>query len=158
MDLTHENEEHFIGFADIYLFQWYLCLLSIYILQAWNIFPSISAAMSCCTPQKYIWQLLIAVDSAPRFLVAFMYYNHYMAFRISGNVTLYQFLVALNSGLHMAENLSLLVLSIVTPNDNYCEFIHRTYRILLTFPHAENSCEINPSHMVFMICNFAQCI
>ena len=21
------------------------------------------------------------------------------------------------------------------------------------FPHAENSCEINPSHMVFMICN-----
>ena len=31
-------------------------------------------------------------------------------------------------------------------------------RILLTFPHAENSCEINPSHMVFMICNLAQCI
>ena len=26
-------------------------------------------------------------------------------------------------------------------------------RILLTFPHAENSCEINPSHMGFMICN-----
>ena len=31
-------------------------------------------------------------------------------------------------------------------------------RILLTFPQAENSYEINPSHMVFMICNFAQCI
>ena len=28
-------------------------------------------------------------------------------------------------------------------------------RILLTFPYAENSCEINPSHMVFMIFNFA---
>ena len=25
-------------------------------------------------------------------------------------------------------------------------------------PHAENSCEINPSHMVFMICNFAHYI
>ena len=33
-----------------------------------------------------------------------------------------------------------------------------TSRILLTFPHAENSFEINPSHMVFMFCNFAQCI
>ena len=33
-----------------------------------------------------------------------------------------------------------------------------TSRILLTFPHAENSCEINPSHMVFMIFNFAQCV
>ena len=31
-------------------------------------------------------------------------------------------------------------------------------RMLLTFPHAENSCEINPSHMVFMICNFAHYI
>ena len=31
-------------------------------------------------------------------------------------------------------------------------------RIRLTFPYIENSCEINPSHMVFMIFNFAQCI
>ena len=29
---------------------------------------------------------------------------------------------------------------------------------LLTFPHAQNSCEINPFHMVFMICNFAHYI
>ena len=31
-------------------------------------------------------------------------------------------------------------------------------RILLTFTHVENSCEINPSHMVFMIFNFAHLI
>ena len=31
-------------------------------------------------------------------------------------------------------------------------------RILPTFPHVENSCEINPSHMVFMIFNFVPCI
>ena len=31
-------------------------------------------------------------------------------------------------------------------------------RILLTVPHVENSCEINPSHMIFMIFNFAKCI
>ena len=30
--------------------------------------------------------------------------------------------------------------------------------ILLTFPHVENSCEINLPHMVFMIFNFVQCI
>ena len=30
--------------------------------------------------------------------------------------------------------------------------------ILRTFPHVENSCEIIPSHMVFIIFNFAQYI
>ena len=29
---------------------------------------------------------------------------------------------------------------------------------LLNFPHVENSCEINPSRMFFMIFNLAQCI
>ena len=31
-------------------------------------------------------------------------------------------------------------------------------RILLTFPHVEMSCEINPSQIVFKIFYFAQCI
>ena len=30
--------------------------------------------------------------------------------------------------------------------------------IHLNFPHVENGCEINSSHMVFMIFNFAHCI
>ena len=42
--------------------------------------------------------------------------------------------------------------------DLFWDWEYYSSRILLTFPHAENSCEINPSHMVFMICNFAQCI
>ena len=33
---------------------------------------------------------------------------------------------------------------------------HSSSRILLPFPHVENSCEINPSHMVFMTFNFAK--
>ena len=48
--------------------------------------------------------------------------------------------------------------NIITSDILYVCVIFEVSRILLTFPHAENICEINPSHMVFMICNFAQYI
>ena len=35
---------------------------------------------------------------------------------------------------------------------------HSISRILATFPRVDNSCEIIPSHMVFMIFNLEQCI
>ena len=41
---------------------------------------------------------------------------------------------------------------------NMHHLYYKYSRMLLTFPHAENSCEINPSYMIFMISNFAKCI
>ena len=32
------------------------------------------------------------------------------------------------------------------------------FSVTSDFPHVENSCEMNPSHMVFMIFNFGLCI
>ncbi|KAK2150078.1 hypothetical protein LSH36_424g00004 [Paralvinella palmiformis] len=87
--------------------------------RVWNLFPSISAAISCCTPQRYIWRLLIALHTAPRFMIACMYYNHYMAFSVSGNGVLYQMMVAVNSLLHVLENICLLTLSFVMSHENY---------------------------------------
>lgn len=40
-----------------------------------NYLPSISAAVGSYSPQKYIWRICIAIHSAPRYLVAYMYYS-----------------------------------------------------------------------------------
>lgn len=47
-----------------------------------NYLPSISAAVGSYSPQKYIWRICIAIHSAPRYLVAYMYYSivHYSLF------------------------------------------------------------------------------
>ncbi|KAK2160886.1 hypothetical protein LSH36_125g00008 [Paralvinella palmiformis] len=87
--------------------------------RVWNLFPSVSAAISCCTPQKYIWRLLIALHTAPRFMVACMYYNHYLAFRVAGSRRLFEIMVMVNSFLHVAENFCLLLLSVVGSDENY---------------------------------------
>ena len=52
-------------------------------------------------------------------MIACMYYCHYMAFSVAGNRSLYQVVVAVNSLLHVMENLCLLMLSFVMSHENY---------------------------------------
>uniref|UniRef100_A0A914UZ63 Post-GPI attachment to proteins factor 3 n=1 Tax=Plectus sambesii TaxID=2011161 RepID=A0A914UZ63_9BILA len=44
-----------------------------------NWLPSISAAIGDYTPERYIWRLLIAMHSAPRFGIAFAYKNFFIS-------------------------------------------------------------------------------
>ena len=96
--------------------------------QVRNYLPSISAAIGGFTPQRYIWRVSIALHSAPRFMIACMYYNFFTSYQISYKPTLYKFFSGLASFLHILENFALVMLTYVSSTENYskstcCELI-----------------------------------
>jgi len=84
-----------------------------------NLLPSISAAIGNYQPQRLVWQIAIVIHFLPRLMVARMYLKHYED-KIRKNRRKLGYLAVL---LNVAENFSLLGLSLFTSATNY--EIHR---------------------------------
>lgn len=81
----------------------------------WNFAPSISSAVSVFKPQYYVWRLGIALHSAPRLLLARMYYFYYR----QGLRGRFRNLVRATFTFNVIENLALLLLSFAASKDDF---------------------------------------
>jgi len=85
----------------------------------WNFLPSISAATSG-TPQRYVWQICVALHCTPRFLIAKGYHSlHRSLFLRTTSLFNFANLAKLAFFLHVVEIGALVGLSFISSTDNY---------------------------------------
>ncbi|XP_046388823.1 post-GPI attachment to proteins factor 2-like [Ischnura elegans] len=80
-----------------------------------NFLPSISAAIGSFYPQRYVWNLAIAMHAGPRLMVASMYYKYYLSILSSR----WHYVAKIACWLNVIENLALIGLTFISSADNY---------------------------------------
>lgn len=83
-----------------------------------NTIPSISA-ITGITPQRYIWRVCIALHSAPRFAVGFIYYHYYMRCLPAAVSHMYSALVCVLFWVYTLENSCLVGVTYIANVENY---------------------------------------
>lgn len=92
-----------------------------------NFLPSISASIGDCEPQRYIWRLCFALDSVPRYIIAYLQFlrllhRHHVAYP-----ELYPLVQLTNFVLHFLELTFLLLLTYISSNEikwiHECSFV-----------------------------------
>jgi hypothetical protein len=92
-----------------------------------NFLPSISAAIGDCVPQRYIWRLCFALDSIPRYLIAYLQLIRCLNRHHVGLIELYPLVQISNSCIHFLELTFLLLLTFISSTEIHwiheCSFI-----------------------------------
>ena len=83
-----------------------------------NFAPSISAAIGSFLPQKYVWQVAIALHIVPRFLFLWMYKQFYKS-KISVITPRIYWLIRFTIGFNLLELVSLLGLTLVSSQEDF---------------------------------------
>jgi hypothetical protein len=92
-----------------------------------NFLPSISASIGDCEPQRYIWRLCFALDSIPRYLIAYLQLIRLLNRHHIALIELYPFVQIANSFIHFLELTFLLLLTYISSNEvkwiHECSFV-----------------------------------
>jgi hypothetical protein len=84
-----------------------------------NFLPSISASIGDCVPQRYIWRFCFALDSIPRYVIAYLQLILVLNRQHIGLLELYPFVQITNSFIHFLELTFLLLLTFISSNEIY---------------------------------------
>lgn len=141
-----------------------------------NYLPSTSAAIGTNSPQVFIWRLCIALHCGPRFLIAFIYKDHYMSALNLKNVSSGHFLINLIFYLNIIENMALVLLTFVSSKENY-EFHEKSFitflvtselymiltlilskKLILEAAYSIKEKSSFNRKLLFLILNFSSCI
>lgn len=92
-----------------------------------NFLPSISASIGDCEPQRYIWRLCFALDSIPRYLIAYLQLIRLLNRHHVSVPEIYPFVQITNTCIHVLELTFLLLLTYISSNEikwiHECAFI-----------------------------------
>ncbi|CAF1296357.1 unnamed protein product [Rotaria sordida] len=92
-----------------------------------NFLPSISASIGDYEPQRFIWRLCFALDSIPRYIIAYLQLNHVLNRHHIDYPEYYTLVQITNSTFHFLELTFLLLLTYISSNEirwiHECSFV-----------------------------------